>query len=81
LPSPKLAEGQTEAFDADGLPIGEGKPDTVYVCRECFSRRINPPINPTVDPRWVTGLCLDCGERQICTVIAVPHPKEDTEGV
>lgn len=81
LPPPPVAEGQTEAFDADGLPVGEGKADTVYICRECYSRRINPPIVPTVDPRWVIGTCLDCGERQICTVVAVSHPtKEDTEG-
>ena len=81
LPPPVVATGQTEAFDADGLPIGMGKADTTYVCRECFSRRINPPINPTVDPRWVIGLCLDCGSRQICTVVATPsHKKENTAG-
>jgi hypothetical protein len=80
LPPPVVAEGQTTAFDADGLPVGEGKADTVYVCRECYSRRINPPIVPTVDPRWVIGTCLDCGTRQICTVVATPSRKENTEG-
>jgi hypothetical protein len=75
-----VAEGQTEVFDADGMPLHEGLPNTVYICRECFSRRINPPINPTVDPRWVIGLCLDCGTRQIATVVATPSRKENTEG-
>jgi hypothetical protein len=76
-----VAEGQTEVWDADGLPLGEGPAFTTYVCRECFSTRINPPIVPTVDPRWVIGTCLDCGERQICTVVATPSPKkENTEG-
>jgi len=79
LPPPIVAEGQTTAFEADTLPSGEGKPDTVYICRECLSRRINPPIVPTVDPRWVIGTCLDCGERQIATVVATPSHKETTE--
>jgi len=74
-----LAEGQTVAFDDDGLPVGEPIDGVIYICRECFSRRVTN-TTPTVDPRWVIGLCLDCGDRQIASVRAIPIPKEDTEG-
>lgn len=71
-----LAEGQTEAFDADGLPVGEPIDGVIYICRECYSRRVTNP-SPTVDPRWVIGLCADCGTRQIATVVATtPSRKE-----
>ena len=73
-----VAEGQTEAFDADGLPAGETKAYTVYICRECYSRRVTN-VTPTVDPRWVIGLCADCGTRQIATVVATPSRKETPE--
>lgn len=78
LPPPPVAEGQTEAFDADGFDLMDPKPEVVYVCRECYSRRIVGPITPTVDPRWVGATCLDCAERVIANVR--PIPKENTEG-
>jgi hypothetical protein len=77
-PSPPVAEGQTEVFDADGFIVGEPKPNVVYICRECFSRYVTN-VTPTVDPRWVIGLCADCGTRQIATVVAIPSRKDEPE--
>jgi hypothetical protein len=75
-----VAEGQTLAFDDDGLPIGEPITGVVYICRECYSRRIVGPIVTTMDPRWVLATCLDCTERTIATVRpTTPSPKEDIE--
>lgn len=58
--------GQTEAFDSvdDLRPKG----GLIYICRECLSSRITGPVVTTVDPRWVTATCMDCGDRVIATV-------------
>jgi DNA-directed RNA polymerase subunit RPC12/RpoP len=79
LPPPLVAEGQVEAFDSDALTPPEPSEETVYICRECYSRRIVGPINRTVDPRWVSAVCLDCGERVIANVRIIPIPKEQPE--
>ena len=79
LPPPKVADGQVEAFDTLPEPIQPNE-ETVYTCRECYSRRIVGPITRTVDPRWVGATCLDCGERVIANVRLIPiPPKEQPE--
>ena len=83
LPSPPVAEGQTEAFASVPHPLGLD-PESTYQCRECYSRLIVGPVARTVDPRWVVATCMDCGDRVICTVTpkaSLPIPsQEDTNG-
>ena len=63
----RLVEGQTDL--GWGQDEGTVMPDRVVLsCRECFSTRVVPPIVRTVDPRWVHGTCLDCGDRVIANV-------------
>ena len=70
-----LAEGQTAAFSEPALQGQQPTEGVTYVCRECKSTRIIGPVIRTVDPRWVIASCMDCADRQVCTVYT--HPKRE----
>lgn len=51
------------------LPVREPELDVIYTCTDCGQHRPAAPVVPTVDPRWWSAPCIDCGKRRIFTVV------------